>query len=525
MATPYTLGDTMRDHDTAVWKWLGGLLIDYNEIAGVARNQFPILRVVATPHQAFAKVVDMLAHQGFLPAGTAEEMKASGELKWNDLPLPVATIERSDPIPEASRNSSALVRRIYLNPLTGQWETHRWPAQYTTQYRITFWSLRKSTDNYIREWVYGKMGGQGKATHEDIIPVSHPPPWGETIQKFRLDGSTDLSVLEGDVQRFIRTEFAFTLRTLVFFPPVGNGYITHGVGFTGELIGSAYGDTTTDGTVASGDSPSAVPAVMTGNLFYYPVTANLIPTEWPVTGNGKASAGLVAPGGVQAGPEASSLRAQVTLTTDSVEVLERLAQKDPDGRAIVSVSLRYQSAGAQVDLEVAQRDGSTNALTLAFEARLPVVPNRWDPVHVFALVKGDTFQVNLVGTGTAGEATVADVDIRQVYDGTRVAPAASSTPGPGLTRHEWGSLDNAPYLVILALAPSNPAGPSTVTVQDDLVSPSYTKSQPLDPSANVGLVFLVQPKAGYLGLTLPSALALDTVYVQRYPGAYNGSTI
>lgn len=528
MAAPHTLGDTMRNHDKAVYDWLNGLLVDYNETAGTTRNAFPVLRIMATPQQAFARVTDLLVHMGWLPGATAADMRATGDAKWDELPLPVITIERGEPTPAAELNSSATQKRVYLNPVTGQWEEHRWPAQYSTQYRMTAWSLKRSTDAYIREWVYGALGGKGKATHEALLTVTHEAPWGETLQRWRFEGSQDLSNLEGDNPRWIRTEFLFTLRTLVFFPPVGNSYLTHGVGYTGELITASYGDTTSAASQGGMnlDSPSAVPSLMSSNLFFYPVTKNLIPTEWPRTGDAEVSAGEVAPGGIPPGPNAVSLRAVLPDENASVELLERLSAKDTNGRTIVSVSLLYQSAGEPVDLEVAQRNGTTGVLTSAFDRSLPVVANRWDPVHVFTLVRGDTFQVNLVGTTAGeGEVTVADVDIRTVADHTRIAPQATSTPSVGQTRHEWGSLDNAPYLAILVLAAGNPAGPSVVSVQDDLSAPTYTASQTIDPDVNVGLVFLVQPKNGQLGLTVPTALALDTVYLQRYPGPYNGSTI
>lgn len=526
MATPHTHGDTMREHDKAVYDWLGGLLVDYNGIAGTTRDGFPCLRIMATPQQAFAKVTELLVHMGWLPGATAADMRAAGDSKWDEIPLPVLTIERDEPTPAAELNSAATQKRIYLNPVTGQWEEHRWPAQYSTQYRVTAWSVKRATDAFIREWVYGALGGKGKATHEALIEVTHPAPWGLTLQRLRFEGSQDLSRLEGDTQRFIRTEFTFTLRTLVFFPPVGNSYVAYGFGADGDMISASFGDTTTDPTESvTFDSPSIVPSRMTGNLFMYPVTRNLIPTEWPKTGDAQVSAGLVAPGGVPAGPYAVSLRARVTEPTDSVELLERLTTKDTEGCSIVSVSFDYQASGAPANLEIAQRNGTTGDLTVSYTRSLPLVRNRWDPVHVFALVRGDTFQVNLVGDGDDADVTVANTDVRLIGQGTKILHQATSTPGPGLTRYEWGSLDNEPHLVILIIAGSNPPGTSLATVEDDLSAPTYTASQNVDPAENVGAVFLVQPKNGQIGLTVPSALALDTVYLQRYPGPYNGSTL
>lgn len=525
MGSPFTLGDAMREHDKAVYDWLGTLPIDYGNIAGAPRNGFPIVRIFAAPHQAFASTVDLLVHMGWLPGATADEMRATGDDCWPQLPLPVATIERDEPVPDPELATSAPVRRLYLNPTTGLYEYHRWPGHYLTTYRVTFWSLRKATDAFIREWVYSQLGNVGNANYERMLSVVHQPPWGPQLHKFGMDGSLNLDTLEGDTQRYIRTEFSFVLRTLVFFPPTGAYNITHGVGVDTSLIAQGYGvDNADENPVPGTNVPADVPGELTNNLFFFPVTPDQIAANWPVTGAGKASAGLMSPQGAAPGSnDYHSLRVRVAAPGDTVELLERLTTKDGDGRCVLMLSFIYQCRGAPVALEVAQRAAADGDLTSALALALPVA-RLWKPVHIFVLVKGETVQASIAGGGTAADATFASIDARLVTGGTRIAPAAVVTGG-GHTRYDWASLDTTPYLIIVALASGNPPGPVLATAASDRLAPSYSAQQAIDPDLNVGAVFLIQPDSGTLSLSVPSTLALDTVYLQRYAGPYDGSSV
>ena len=517
----------MREHDLAVWTWLEGLLVDYGTIAGTPRNGVPILHIFASPQQAFAETTDLLVSMGWLPGATAAAMRAAGEAAWPQIPLPVITIERDEPVMDTELDSSAPYRRVYLNPQTGQYEAHRWPAHYNCTYRLTVWAKTRATAEFIREWIYPQLGLTGNANTELMLPVVHQPPWGTQIHKFRLDGSNDLSTLEGNTQRYIRYEFMMTLRLLMFYPvdTADSAALVHGVGADFTLLDPTVGTTTQDGaTSVAGGVPCTVPLRMTDNLFFFPVGAASIPALWPVTGDGVATAGTWSPSGVSQGVYGyGTLGAAVTAPADTVELLERLTTLDTDGTQVVSISFQYQAGSNPAALTVNSRDVTTNALTPNYLVSLPVT-GKWQPVHVFTIVNGGTFQANIAGSGSPSEVTVATVDVRQFLGGTKI-PWQSTAVSGSLTRYQWASLTNTPYLAIVVLAPGNTPGPHTVTVEDDLSDPDYTQSRSIDAAVNLGLVFLLQPINGTLGLTIPTALTLAKVYLQAYSGPYNGSVV
>ncbi len=522
MALPLTQGDSMRAHDKAVYDWIGTLLVDYGTIVGTARNAFPILRVFASPERAFATVTDVLVALGWMDGATAADMRTKGDAEWPNLPLPVATIQRDEPRPDPElSNVPGQFRRLYLNPVTGKWEYHRWPGHFVTTYKVTFRVSKHYTENFIREWIYAQVGALGQSHTELLIPVTHPAPWGVQKQKLRLDGSVDLSALEGAEGRMLVYEFSFTLRTWIFYPAVVGGDVTHGTGVDSGLLTLAFGDTdNTTGTEPDG----GVSAMMSNNLFYFPVLPSQIATTWPKSGGALALPGERSPGGSASTRDHQSLRAKVTTAVvDSVELLERLCRRDDSGRTIISVSLTYSSSGAAATLEVDQHDTVGGTISMANQLSLPV-RREWTRVHYFTIVREEAFIVALVGAGAAADVTVAEVDIRQVYDGTRVASQATTVDGSDRV-DQWGSLDNQPYLVVGVLTAAVGVAAATVTAKNDISSPDYTQTQSIDPDVNVGFVFLVQPKDGTIELRTPTTLALDTVYVQRYDGPYNGHNL
>lgn len=520
MATPFTLGNTMRAHDAAVYDWLGTHLVDYNTVSGAARNGVPVLRVFAAPERAFSSIVDLLVRQNWLPGADADAMRTAGENGWPKLPLPVVTIERGEPVADPDAGAvTKVARRIHLNPATGKWESHRYPSAYQVDYRLTFWCAKRYTEVNFREWLYAQLGGLGMTHHEVLLSVTHPAPWGVQRQRIRLAGSADFSALEGEEQRYFRHEYTLTLRMLLFRPPTEAADIVHGIGTSAELIRERHGDTDNSTEAVSSGQPE--PDQITANLFYFPVQGARIADAWPRTGAATVAAGAKSPGGTVRTQDHHSLAVRVTAGTDSVELAERLAVNDTAGLAVVGVSFAYL-ATAQAKLEVAQRavDGTA---TMAFEAVLPA-SKAWRRVHTFALVRGQSHITSIVGAGSASDLTVAEVDLRQVLGGTKVLSQAQQVVGAD-TVHKWASLDNAPYLVIGVLTPGQTGSAVTVTAQDDITSPAWSPSQAVDPDLNVGFVFLIQPRSGSISVRVPTALGLDSMHVSRYHGPYNGHTI
>ncbi len=527
MANPFTLGDSIRDHDKAVYDWLGGLLVDYGTIAGVARDGFPILRIYASPQRAFAAVTDMLVEQNWLATTTAATMRADGDAHWPELPMPLATIDRDEPAPDSSLAGVPLqFRRVYLNPTTGKWETHSWPGHYLTTYRVTFRTVKKYTEAFLREWIYGQMGQIGAANNETFIHVTHPAPWGVQPHMLRFDGSVNLSALEGEESRMLVYEFSFTLRTWIFRKPTVFGDIIHGTGVDASRFGGPADGVGNDSVAVPNADPE--PAEYTDNLFYFPVQPAQVAALWPKSGAATVDAGRRSPYGATspASPSVNrSLRIGVQATSDAVELLERLTTPDTDGRSIVSASFAYSALENGASLAFDQHDVVGGTVSRVRTMTMPS-SRAWQRVHTFAMVKQGAFIVSVAGAGgtPAADVTVTDIDVRQLSDGTRIPAGSVVVDGPDNV-YRWSALESEPYLVVGIVTPAQAAGAFTVTAQDDMTSPDWQPAQVVDRAKAVGVVFMLQPLDGSVALRVPSSLSLDTAYLLRYHGPYNGHTV
>ena len=494
MSKLYTHEDSLRAHDVAVYNWLRTLLIDYGTIAGVARNGFPILALHATPDRPFALIPDLLVSMGWISGTTADEMRTNAEDKWPVRPLPICTLYRLDPLPDPElAGAPKQIRSRWLNQATGQWESHPWPGHYRTEYTLTFWSLKKYTDAHIREWVYSNFGKIGAGNAEMFLPVTHDAPWGVMNQSFKLVGSSDLSELEGDQPRYIRTEFQFSLRTWIMHKTTSSAPVV-------DRVGSEVPDAATETWGNVGQS---------GNLFFIPTPALYVPSSWPRTGAAKVALNVD-----------DSMHLTVGSTLDSVELLERPITLGGAGLATVSTAFTYRStAGAY--LEVGQRDPTTGVVTTAFELLLPAAP-AGKKVHVFTVVQKPIFNVSIVGAGTAAVVDVSEIDIRHLNDQWLSSPDERVDAGTHW-HYRWNTLVSQPYLVVAQIV-STP-GPVTFQVDDDATAPAFTRSQVLDSTVNVGAVFLAQPKASSLVVKAPKTVALASLSLHRYGSAYHGHEV
>ncbi len=518
MAIPHTLGNSMRAHDKAVYDWIGTLLVDYNTIAGVARNGFPILRTFASPQRAFATVTDMLVAQDFLDGATAADMRQVGDEAWPKLPLPIVTIEREEPQVDAEQaNVVGVFRRAYLNPVTGLWEYHRHPGHFLTAYRVTFRMEKRYTEQYIREWLYSQLGKVGCAHNELLLTVVHDAPWGAQPHRLRFDGSQDLSVLEGDESRMLVYEFTFTLRTWIFYPALPGAPIIHGTGIDPMLITEGYAITDDQGAAVGASPVEAVSA----NLWTVGMLPSDFPTRWPKTGAAAVSVPAMSPSGRP--DHRRGFRAKVDTLADSVEIAERLCRPDSTGRSILSLSFRYLARGAGANLVGSRHDVAVSgAITPVYSLDLPLA-RHWENVHVFTVVDKPAFVWALAGQGAASDITIADPDIRQVYDGPRTVPGSTSVVGAERV-YQWTGLDKEPYLLVGILTTGG-SGIVTVTAKDSAYAPSYQPTEDVDRGMSVGFAILVQPTDGTLALHVPVALGLDTVYALRYHGHYDGHSL
>ena len=177
MAVPHTYDDYLRIHDAAFYNWLGTLLVDYGDVAGVTRNQQPILRVMTTPQRAMAEVVDFLVSQGWIEGTDAADMRKKAEQNFTVLPMPFCSFLREEPqLDPQLQGAVKTIRRRFFNCDIGQWEYHPWPKHHRIGYNVTFRSHKKFTDAYMREFIYGQLGGKGKNENETYIPVVHKAP-------------------------------------------------------------------------------------------------------------------------------------------------------------------------------------------------------------------------------------------------------------------------------------------------------------------------------------------------------------
>lgn len=516
MSTPYSLENTLRAHDVAIYDWLGGLHVDYNDSEkGIAnKNDIPILRVFASPQRAFATVQDMLIKDGWISGLTPAAQQANAG-DFDTLPLPVLTLQRGEPQIDAELSAPAKVfRHKVFDPLTGQFINHQWPGHYKTDYTITLWGLKRYTDNFMREWIMSHFGAaQGVAFSEYMLLVKHADPWGDMRQALRYIGSSDLSDLEGETTRYIRVEFTFSLRTWLFRTPVAGETQANHIGEIIALTKDEYGVTHTET-----DEYDANPNVdiISGNLFNYPVFGPTITTTWPRTGDAR-----VAPGEIRPGP-VNSLYMEIDSPDDSVQLIERILVPDTNGNSVVSIALQYV-ATEDVDLEVSKRD-NLGAVFLAFEKKLPKTA-KWTKVHVFAIADGADVLVSIVGrTGASlAKVTIANVDIRHVSTLTPISPVSSAPVGSEI-HYTFSPLPGIPYLAVgLLLSTSSPS--DTFAVDDDAITPAFTNLQSIDSQVNVGAVALIQPRQSSIVVRVPNTVALASVMLQRYAGAYYGNEI
>lgn len=514
MSRPYTYEDTMRVHDVGFYTWLGTLKVDYGDLGGSAKPQFPILRVYASPQRAYATVVDLLVEQGFVEGTNAAEMRQNAKADFAVLPLPLATIERDEPVsdPELPGTPVKEIRTLFWNESTKQFERHPFPAHYKTEYRVTFWFLKKYTDAFIREWIYGQLGNRGAAENEMFIPVQHAGPWGEVLHAMKMTGSSDLSDLEGEGARYFRKEFTFSLRTWVMKPETEGGYPV-------EIAGN-------DAYHLEGDEGALLEAVnlsvQSFNLFRIRVPMNRLQELWPLEGDATIESSEEFPDDAIGGIPVT-LKSNVAEQTDKVHILETPSDLDVGGLDLFSLACQYKATG-RVELEFMQRDLGTEDPTSADSLILPAT-SQWANVHFFTLVSKAMYIARLAGIGNQDpqEVLLSQLDVRRIYSQTKVTEDDQIDLGME-TKYRWFSLAREPYLCIIAVTTTT-GGLNIVTVEDDVGSPAYTAQRVIDSSVQVGVVFLVQPKVDSLALRVPKTTASSAVYIQRFDGPYRGHSI
>jgi hypothetical protein len=214
----------------AVMDWLAGLHVDYglagdgedtaNQLFTVPKSNVSIVRVFASPDRAFAATLDTLRRNSWISASDASALAARNDMSV--LPLPVATVSRGDPLPDAEhRGVPKFVKGAASDPRTGVPYVYQHPTPYRTDYTVNFWCRKRYTEAHIREWVYSQFGTLGCADNERMLDVQHINDLGgRWKQAFRLENSSDMSDLEGATPRYIRFDYTFSLRTWMVRSPI-----------------------------------------------------------------------------------------------------------------------------------------------------------------------------------------------------------------------------------------------------------------------------------------------------------------
>lgn len=523
MAAPASYEDTIRTHLAAFYSWLGNLRVDYGgpsdfpdgfpfKASYPTRQNFPILRTMATRERAFATVVDLLVHQGWIDVGTAAEIRSrAGDFAV--LPLPIVTYERGDP--EIDTTAASVPKRFarsFFNQATLKWESHQWPGTYWLPIRATFWCSKRYTELFMQEWVMSQLGKLGAADREVLIPVTHREPWNTQWQALQLDGIADQSDLEGDpLARQIRYEISFRMRMLHFRPDVQQA---EPINVTSTPITIAHdGDDSEINPFDRTPDVLCVPGA-SENLYtkYYDGAA--IAAKWPRTGAATVQAGDTAPDGVSID---SVIRGQVRSVQDRIGVANRPVRIDaaPHDVAILSVALRYKST-AEVGLKLFQRPGNEAPVqwTLARGVVLPAT-STWVDFQFLTLVSAPIFTLLFEGRAIAADLSFADVSVRHLFSGARVAPSIGSGLF-GMTKHAWNGLDRAKTYLVVAL--TSASGQFVTRLEDDDVTPSHTIERVFDADNEVGYVDLVQPKSGSVALSFPPGLAPTATFLQPFSG-------
>ena len=513
MSAPYTYEDSVRAHDAAMYDWLGKIRVDYGDVFGMPRNSVPPLRCFASPQRAFATVVDTLVAQKWIDAPTADQMRQHAN-DMSVLPLPVLTIERGEPSPDPELSGvPRIFQSTFWNAGTQKWTSHQWPGHYRTEYTVTVWSNKRYTDAFLREWLYGELGKIGMGESEVLVEVKHKEPFGTWKQACRFTGSSDLSDLEGEAQRYIRTAFTFSLRTWIFKPanPVESILLDR----IGQVVEQDRGGGVTDPLEEYGNV-----GLSSLNMFKYPVADGLIPTLWPKGGTATVQRATVVP------PERNPIPGlEMTLTgsSDWVELLARPVLLDGSGsHSILSVAFEYKS-DLDVEAQMFQVVPATDETRSIHRFTLPAAP-RWKKVHFFTITKQPVFALRLVGIGANPVAgvNIYGLDVRHFNTLSSEPDPTVIDTGPAWD-FVWSSLASRPFLVIGVL--DGATGSGQVEVKNDFGTPDFTTLHVIDSAVNVGFAALTQPRSSSIVATVPKTLSLALIRAQRYDGPYKGHEI
>lgn len=546
MASPYSYEVTQRRHCDAVYNWFGGVHFDYGahvDLHGaltINRDDFPLLRVNATPQRAAAEVVTLLVETGWIAgsnatvqAENAEQLRKRAEASFSVLPLPLLTLRFGT---FADRPVQAGVPKMFrkqcFDKESGEYQSHPWPAMYELQVDATFWCIKRYTYDHFLEWLASQFGRPGVAPKECLIPVVHDYPWGTIQQTLTWDSTNDESILEGDDERQLRFTHSFRLNVLHFRTPTPTegssspGAASGKVGYIHDLnivecplvSGTGGGE-----TWMGQDLVSAAPAPKPLSLSMFSVYLEdaRLPTKWPKTGVTSAVRRnyLIPVDNGKRAVRKGDLDISVQATTDEVLLSNRHLPLDVSGLAVVMFHADYLAHGT-VDMLLASQDPAVDPVVWVPSFRKQLTDTYgppllgWQHVSWFALLTFPVFSLTVVGRNTGSQANIrfANTRFHHVRTFNKTAPS-STTPGGAATTYVFNTQAGA-HLVVVVLAAGAVA--STVVIDGD----NYA----VDPAAVRGLVALVASN-GSITVVVPNGLTHSQVYVQPYGGYWIPSAV
>lgn len=499
MAEPYSYESTIRIHDRAFYDWLGTFLVDYGSINGQDRNGFPVLRVFASPHRAFADTVDFLVKEGWIDSGIPEVDRDKAALDWPVLPLPIVTIDRDDPvISNELANNPAVFRNFFTDPDTGRYLQFPYPMHYITTYRATLWCIKRYTQAFFFEWMLSTLGKLGANAREVFLPVQHTEPWGTIQQSLEYLGSGDLSDLEGPGSRHIRSQLSFRLRSWFFRNPLNPGGEGGDPVYAIQQNMNNLGVDSVGTVVATDTYDSPVSDIAeTGNLAWdYPNNADRVEGEAIATGSSE-----------------SGLNITVEATSDKALITAPLTIETPTYPAVVSVHFNVSGTG-EFDEVVEQTDlGDAPVFAPVFRRRIVPSAMKVQGTHDFTVVSQKAYAVKVQGTGTSSSVRVGNVQVRQVLRQPRIPYSNVLDLGTAVA-YDWLNLERRPYLVVGLVA----AGSGTVLSYNDPGAGTPQRTQDMLSLVSIGFAMLTMPDASSVRLVVPKTLTLSTFWLQVFDG-------
>lgn len=179
----------------------------------LARNNTPIISVLASPDRSFAQASDLLKKTGWIPGVGSETADKDLDL-FNGMPLPLVSVERTEH--DIDNDLLGVPKKIAADNTNTSFYAYWTP--YWFYYTLSFWTTKKYTMNFCAEWMESQFGMLGNLGRETYITVGHSNPWGSKRQSLQRESFSDNSDLEGSDPRTFRWDYSLKMRAWLIRP-------------------------------------------------------------------------------------------------------------------------------------------------------------------------------------------------------------------------------------------------------------------------------------------------------------------